>query len=41
MVSSFAVKGDVGSEADIMAMFEAVDRRYGRRHAPAATPPAP
>lgn len=26
---AFAVKGDVGSEADIMAMFAAVDRRYG------------
>ncbi|RWO71280.1 MAG: SDR family oxidoreductase [Mesorhizobium sp.] len=27
---AFAVKGDVGSEADIVAMFEAVDRAYGR-----------
>lgn len=27
---AFAVKGDVGSENDIMAMFEAVDRRFGR-----------
>ncbi|MBZ9797026.1 SDR family oxidoreductase [Mesorhizobium sp. ES1-4] len=27
---ALAVKGDVGSEADIMAMFEAVDRAYGR-----------
>lgn len=27
---AFAVKGDVGSEAGIMAMFEAVDRTYGR-----------
>lgn len=26
----FAIKGDVGSEADIMAMFEAVDKRFGR-----------
>ncbi|MCF6123462.1 SDR family oxidoreductase [Mesorhizobium sp. M7A.F.Ca.CA.001.07.2.1] len=27
---AFAVKGDVGSEADIVAMFEAVDHAYGR-----------
>jgi len=27
---AFAVKGDVGSEADILSMFEAVDRAYGR-----------
>ncbi|WP_274627138.1 SDR family oxidoreductase [Arvimicrobium flavum] len=27
---AFAVKGDVGSEEDILAMFEAVDARYGR-----------
>ncbi|TPK90152.1 SDR family oxidoreductase [Mesorhizobium sp. B2-4-12] len=27
---AFAVKGDVGNESDIMAMFEAVDRGYGR-----------
>ena len=27
---AFAVQGDVGSEADIMAMFEAVDARWGR-----------
>ncbi|MCZ8544124.1 SDR family oxidoreductase [Mesorhizobium qingshengii] len=27
---AFSVKGDVGSEADIVAMFEAVDRAYGR-----------
>jgi NAD(P)-dependent dehydrogenase (short-subunit alcohol dehydrogenase family) len=27
---AFAVKGDVGSEADIMAIFEAVDRTWGR-----------
>jgi NAD(P)-dependent dehydrogenase (short-subunit alcohol dehydrogenase family) len=27
---AFAVKGDVGSEADIVAMFAAVDRAYGR-----------
>lgn len=27
---AFAVKGDVGSEPDIVAMFEAVDRAYGR-----------
>jgi NAD(P)-dependent dehydrogenase (short-subunit alcohol dehydrogenase family) len=27
---AFAVKGDVGSEADILAMFEAVDKRFGR-----------
>ena len=27
---AFAVKGDVGTEADIVAMFEAVDRRFGR-----------
>lgn len=26
---AFAVKGDVGVEADIVAMFEAVDRRFG------------
>lgn len=25
-----AIKGDVGSEADVLAMFEAVDRTYGR-----------
>jgi NAD(P)-dependent dehydrogenase (short-subunit alcohol dehydrogenase family) len=27
---AFAVRGDVGAEADVMAMFEAVDRRFGR-----------
>ncbi|MCO5070423.1 MAG: SDR family oxidoreductase [Rhizobiaceae bacterium] len=27
---AFAVKGDVGSEADILEMFKAVDERYGR-----------
>jgi NAD(P)-dependent dehydrogenase (short-subunit alcohol dehydrogenase family) len=27
---AFAVKGDVGSETDIMAIFEAVDRTWGR-----------
>ncbi|MDX8478240.1 SDR family oxidoreductase [Mesorhizobium sp. VK24D] len=27
---AFAVKGDVGSEADVVAMFEAVDRALGR-----------
>ncbi|NUS21405.1 MAG: glucose 1-dehydrogenase [Mesorhizobium sp.] len=27
---AFAVKGDVGSEADVIAMFEAVDRAFGR-----------
>lgn len=27
---AFAVKGDVGVEADIVAMFEAVDRAFGR-----------
>jgi len=27
---AFAVKGDVGSEADVMAMFEAVDKAFGR-----------
>ena len=27
---AFAVKGDVGVEADIVAMFDAVDRAYGR-----------
>ena len=27
---AFAVKGDVGSEADVLAMFEAVDKRLGR-----------
>ncbi|MBZ9737780.1 MULTISPECIES: SDR family oxidoreductase [unclassified Mesorhizobium] len=27
---AFAVKGDVGSEADILAIFEAVDRTHGR-----------
>ena len=27
---AFAVKGDVGTEADVMAMFEAVDKRFGR-----------
>ena len=27
---AFAVQGDVGSEADILAMFEAVDARWGR-----------
>lgn len=26
----FAVRGDVGTEADVMAMFEAVDKRFGR-----------
>jgi len=28
--SAFAVHGDVGSEADILKMFEEVDRRFGR-----------
>jgi len=27
---AFAVKGDVGSEADVLALFAAVDARYGR-----------
>ncbi|PWJ74810.1 glucose 1-dehydrogenase [Pseudaminobacter salicylatoxidans] len=27
---AFAVKGDVGSEADVLAMFAAVDARFGR-----------
>jgi NAD(P)-dependent dehydrogenase (short-subunit alcohol dehydrogenase family) len=27
---AFAVKGDVGSEADVLAMFEAVDKRFGQ-----------
>ena len=27
---AFAVQGDVGSETDIMALFDTVDRRYGR-----------
>ena len=27
---AFAVKGDVGVEADILSMFEAVDRRFGK-----------
>ncbi|TIQ35647.1 MAG: glucose 1-dehydrogenase [Mesorhizobium sp.] len=27
---AFAVKGDVGNEADVVAMFEAVDRAFGR-----------
>lgn len=27
---AMAIKGDVGSEADILAMFEAVDRSYGQ-----------
>ncbi|RUU01219.1 SDR family oxidoreductase [Mesorhizobium sp. USDA-HM6] len=27
---AFAVKGDVGDEADVVAMFEAVDRAFGR-----------
>ncbi|TYR31433.1 SDR family oxidoreductase [Mesorhizobium microcysteis] len=27
---AFAVKGDVGVEADVLSMFEAVDRRFGR-----------
>ena len=27
---AFAIKGDVGSEADVVAMFGAVDRAYGR-----------
>jgi len=26
---AFAVKGDVGSEADVLAMFETVDKRFG------------
>lgn len=29
---AFAIQGDVGREADIVAMFEAVDKRYGRLH---------
>ena len=28
--AAFAVKGDVGSEADVLAMFAAVDKRFGR-----------
>lgn len=27
---AFAIAGDVGSEADVLAMFEAVDQRFGR-----------
>ena len=27
---AFALRGDVGAEADILAMFETVDRRFGR-----------
>lgn len=27
---AFAVQGDVGSEADVLAMFDAVDKRFGR-----------
>ena len=27
---AFAVKGDIGSEADVLAMFAAVDARFGR-----------
>jgi NAD(P)-dependent dehydrogenase (short-subunit alcohol dehydrogenase family) len=27
---AFAVKGDVSSEADVLAMFDAVDKRFGR-----------
>lgn len=27
---AFAVKGDVGHEPDVLAMFEAIDRRWGR-----------
>jgi NAD(P)-dependent dehydrogenase (short-subunit alcohol dehydrogenase family) len=27
---AFPVRGDVGTEADVMAMFEAVDKRFGR-----------
>jgi len=27
---AFAVKGDVGSEADVLAMFQAVDKRFGQ-----------
>ena len=27
---AFAVKGDIGSEADVLAMFAAVDKRFGR-----------
>lgn len=27
---AFAIKGDVGVEADVLAMFEAVDKRFGR-----------
>lgn len=27
---AFAVRGDVGNEADVLAVFEAVDRRFGR-----------
>jgi NAD(P)-dependent dehydrogenase (short-subunit alcohol dehydrogenase family) len=27
---AFAVRGDVGSESDVLAMFAAVDRRFGR-----------
>jgi len=27
---AFAVKGDVGSEADVLAMFQAVDQRFGQ-----------
>lgn len=28
--TAFAVRGDVGSEPDVLAMFEAVDRKWGR-----------
>lgn len=27
---AFAIRGDVGSEADVLAMFEAVDKRFGQ-----------
>jgi NAD(P)-dependent dehydrogenase (short-subunit alcohol dehydrogenase family) len=27
---AFAIRGDVGTESDVMAMFEAVDKRFGR-----------
>jgi len=30
---AFAVRGDVGSEADVIAMFQAVDERFGRLNA--------
>ncbi|MFC3723928.1 SDR family oxidoreductase [Neoaquamicrobium sediminum] len=29
---AFAIRGDVGEEADVIAMFEAVDARFGKLH---------